>query len=206
MGMIFLYIHIPHIFFISFPHNRHKQTIPAGSPVPCLFIYSLSAYISLVGFFSRRLTLRSCFRFRPRRPVFRRGPRCGGLRFAFTGLPPRRLVGRAVVRVVPYRSVPFLVSSGVSWGVSFVAPFRLAVGRLVISIVLLGVPFVVRACYRLPLFARAIFPSSISPVGFFICDYPGWRMAFSYETQGMSRGTVWDAKEETAGAGVKMIA
>lgn len=54
MGMIFLYIHIPHIFFISFPHNRHKQTIPAGSPVPCLFIYSLSAYISLVGFFSRR--------------------------------------------------------------------------------------------------------------------------------------------------------
>lgn len=63
------------------------------------------------------------------------------------------------------------------------------------------------ACYRLPLFARAVFPSSISPVGFFfICDYPGWRMAFSYETQGMSRGTVWDAKEETAGAGVKMIA
>lgn len=114
MGMIFLYIHIPHIFFISFPHNRHKQTIPAGSPVPCLFIYSLSAYISLVGFFSRRPTLRSCFRFRPRRPVFRRGPRCGGLRFAFTGLPPRRLVGRAVVRVAPYRSVPFLVSSGVS--------------------------------------------------------------------------------------------
>lgn len=31
-------------------------------------------------------------------------------------------------------------------------------------------------------------------------------MAFSYETQGMSRGTVWDAKKETAGAGVKMIA
>lgn len=71
---------------------------------------------------------------------------------------------------------------------------------------LVGRPVRREACYRLPLFARAVFSSSISPVGFFICDYPGWRMAFSYETQGMSRGRVWDAKEETAGAGVKMIA
>lgn len=45
-----------------------------------------------------------------------------------------------------------------------------------------------------------------SPVGFSFVITEGGRMVFSYETQGMSMGAVWDAKEETAGAGLKAIA
>ena len=103
MGMIFPYIHIPHILHIlstQSSQTNHIRRFPCSLP----FLYSLPTHISLVVFFSRRPALRSCFRFRPRRPVFRRGPRCGGLRFAFTGLPPCRLVGRAVARVAPFRS------------------------------------------------------------------------------------------------------